>query len=60
MTTVSEVDRRAAVTFGRLAGQRSMPIDSCPYSARGDDRHRVLRLLWIRTYLRYQPDSSAR
>ncbi|GAA4599978.1 hypothetical protein GCM10023194_81030 [Planotetraspora phitsanulokensis] len=54
--SVSETDRRAAVTFGRLAGERGMPITACPYSVRGDGRQRALRLLWIRTYVRYRPD----
>ncbi|MFD8529420.1 Rmf/CrpP fold protein [Streptosporangium canum] len=51
--TLSETDRRAAVTFGRLAGERGMPIVTCPYPAQGDDRQRALRLLWMRTYARH-------
>ncbi|GAA2895475.1 Rmf/CrpP fold protein [Nonomuraea rubra] len=51
--TISETDRRAAVTFGRLAGERGMPVTVCPYPVRGDDRARALRLLWMRTYARH-------
>ncbi|NRQ31287.1 hypothetical protein HII36_05470 [Nonomuraea sp. NN258] len=51
--TITETDRRAAITFGRLAGERGMPVTACPYRARGDARQRALRLLWMRTYVRY-------
>ncbi|WP_440063794.1 Rmf/CrpP fold protein [Streptosporangium sp. OZ121] len=54
---MTETDRRAAVTFGRLAGERGMPVTSCPYEARGDGRQRALRLLWLRVYYRYLPGS---
>ncbi|MFI6886764.1 Rmf/CrpP fold protein [Streptosporangium canum] len=54
---LSETDRRAAITFGRLAGEREMPVTSCPYEAQGDDRQRALRLLWMRLYHRYLPGS---
>jgi hypothetical protein len=54
---MTETDRRAAITFGRLAGERSMPPTSCPYKAQGDGRQRALRLLWMRTYYRYLPGS---
>lgn len=51
--TVTEIDRRAAVTFGRMAGERGMPVTACPYQASGDARQRALRLLWMRTYVRH-------
>lgn len=52
--SLSDLDRRAAITFGRLAGERGMSVDACPYPAGGDDRQRALRLLWFRTYHRHR------
>ncbi|MEV4472815.1 Rmf/CrpP fold protein [Nonomuraea sp. NPDC049504] len=51
--TITETDRRAAATFGRLAGERGMPVTACPYPVRGDNRARALRLLWMRAYVRH-------
>ncbi len=53
--TISETDRRAALTFGRLAGERGMPVTACPYPVQGDGRERALRLLWMRAYARHSP-----
>ncbi|WP_433426336.1 Rmf/CrpP fold protein (plasmid) [Microtetraspora malaysiensis] len=53
--SVSNVDRRAAITFGRLAGERGMSVTACPYSASGDGRAKALRLVWMRSYLRHRP-----
>ncbi|MGR6915417.1 hypothetical protein ACU635_14325 [[Actinomadura] parvosata] len=53
--SLSELDRRAAITSARYAALRRVPITGCPYDPAGDDRQRALALLWVRIYRRYRP-----
>lgn len=53
--SLTDLDRRAAITTARWAAQRSRPITECPYDPAGDARSRALAVLWVRTYRRYRP-----
>lgn len=52
--SVSEMDRRAAITSARFAARRRLPLSACPYDSAGDGRNRALALLWARIYRRYR------
>lgn len=56
--TLSELDRRAAVTTARWAALSRRPITECPYDPAGDGRNRALALLWVRIYRRTQSAGS--
>ncbi|MEU7855253.1 hypothetical protein [Nonomuraea sp. NPDC049141] len=53
--SLSDLDRRAAITTARWAVTRDRPITECPYDPAGDARNRALALLWVRTYRSYLP-----
>ncbi|GAA3144881.1 hypothetical protein GCM10010466_39960 [Planomonospora alba] len=52
--SLSALDRRAAITFGRLAARRGLPVTACPYDPGRDDRNRALALLWVRSWRRHR------
>ncbi|GAB2918646.1 hypothetical protein ACFMQL_20515 [Nonomuraea fastidiosa] len=56
--TLSQLDRRAAVTTARWAATNRRPITDCPYDPAGDARQRALALLWVRVYRRNRPAGS--
>lgn len=49
-------DRRLAHITARGAARRSLPYDTCPWSAETSNRHRMMRFVWGRTYARHRPD----
>ncbi|WP_162795825.1 hypothetical protein [Nonomuraea lactucae] len=53
--SLTDLERRAAITTARYAALRRLPITGCPYDPAGDDRQRALTLLWVRIYRRYRP-----
>ncbi|MEW1843148.1 Rmf/CrpP family protein [Nonomuraea angiospora] len=53
--SLTDLDRRTAITTARWAATHDRPITECPYDPAGDARARALALLWVRTYRRYRP-----
>ncbi|MEV1245343.1 hypothetical protein ACIBO2_02370 [Nonomuraea sp. NPDC050022] len=53
--SLSDLDRRAAITTARWAAIHARPIAECPYDPTGDALNSALAVLWVRTYLRYRP-----
>lgn len=50
----TRVERLTAARAGRIYARTGHPATSCPYPA-DTPRGRVLRLVWLREYLRHAP-----
>ncbi|MEV1003410.1 hypothetical protein [Nonomuraea sp. NPDC050202] len=53
--SLTDLDRRAAITTARWAALHARPVTDCPYDPAGDARARALAVLWLRIYRRYRP-----
>lgn len=56
--TPTRVQYAAALRLARFAVKRSRPITSCPYDPTGDDRQRLLALVFVHEYLRLRPPTN--
>ena len=49
--TLTPGDLARAEAFGRLAAQKNLRVDTCPYEANGDNDQRVLAARFVAAYL---------
>jgi hypothetical protein len=58
MAGLNETQRQAAMAAGRFAGERQQPITTCPYPVGGTPTQRALANVWMREYLRANPEAA--
>ncbi|XTZ13905.1 Rmf/CrpP fold protein [Micromonospora echinospora] len=56
----SQDQRDRAARHGRLAGRARRPATDCPYPPGGTPTEKVLAAVWIRAYLKANPEAANR
>jgi hypothetical protein len=58
MTIPTRVQYWAALRLAQFAARTGKPATVCPYDPTGDDRQRLLALVFVHEFLRLRPSTS--